>query len=560
MADFFPTSETTGAADLVSMGAGDFVYVAPQVVLTETNISNFGIQDTAYGEAEIFGSVTANDPVFFEGSPAATTNIQIGQTGVVSDYGGNGDAIDVEGGFYDISNSGQIIADQGGDGILVGNDGSSGAIRNYGTIDAVVGVDDVDFNTDDFNYLDNYGTIAGSSDAVSETRGHVAEINNYGALVTTGPGAAVFGDSTTIVSLVNVGTITGGVTLQAGDCVVNNQGTIIGGIVGGAIDLEGSNASLNNSGTLDGDVSLGGGNDTIVNTGVINGSVGFFGATGASLDSGRGVITGEIECGDGGATVIAGETGDVVIGGAGNDRLQASPTLAAANNAAMTTLDGAGGNNWLIGDGAYVTFDSGDANGGINHINGRLSKMSDVAGDENNTVSYASLSGSAQSVYVNLLDGVAYTCSTDNANTAANSAFTLEDYIRNVPNVIGSTCADLLVCDNGVDNITAGGAGTVMDAGVGGGSQDTFVFTSFASSTSTSEDTINGFKAGVDMLDFSALDVTAANIVIKRSASNHHISTVSVEQTAGVFDAATNLTLSVHTTTAGALTAGSIIF
>ena len=542
------------------MGAGDFVYVAPQVVLTETNVDNFGIKDNFFGNAEIYGSVTANDAVFFTGAAGQTTDIQIGQTGVVSDYGGGGAGVEVENGLYDISNSGQIIADESGDGIIVGVAGSSGAIRNYGTIDATVGVSDADFNTNDLNYIDNYGTIAGSTDAISETGGHFAQINNYGALVTTTADAAVFGDSTTLVSLVNVGTITGGVTLQASNSSIANQGTIIGGIVGGAIDLEGSNASLNNSGTLDGDVSLGGAGDSIVNTGVINGEVGFFGATNASLNSGRGVITGEIDCGDGGATVIAGETGDVVVGGAGNDRLQASPTLAAANNAAMTTLDGAGGNNWLIGDGAYVTFDSGDANGGINHINGRLSKMSDVAGDQNNTLSYASLGGGAHSVFVNLLTGQAWTCSTPNANTAPEAALTFEDYIRNVPNVIGSSGADTLICDNGVDTITPGGAGTVMDAGVGAGSQDTFVFTSFASSTSTSRDTINGFKAGVDMLDFSALDVTAANIVITQPASNHHISTVSVEQTAGTFDAATNLTLSVHTTTIGALTTGSIIF
>lgn len=559
MADYFPTSETTGADDLLDMTGGDFVYVAPQVVLTETQPAFDGIFDNFWGNAEIYGSVTANDPVYFIGKSGFTTDIQIGQTGVVSDYGEGGAGVEVENGLYDISNSGQIIADQGGDGILVGAGGSSGAIRNYGVIDAATGVHDADFNTNDFNYLDNYGTIGGSSDAVSETGGHIAEINNFGALLTTGGGAAVFGDSSTTVSLVNVGTITGGVTLQASNSSIANQGTIIGGVVGGAIDLEGSNASLTNSGTLDGAVSLGGADDSIVNTGVIDGPVGFFGATGAFLNSSHGVITGEIDCGDGGATVYAGDTGDVVVGGAGNDKLHASPTLAAADNAALTTLDGAGGNNWLIGDGAYVTFDSGDAEGGINHIVGRLSKMSDVAGDENNTVSYASLAGSAHSVHVDLLTGQAWTCSAADANGAPVGQFTFEDYIRNVSNVIGSSGADTLICDNGVDVITPGGAGTVMDAGVGARSQDTFVFTSFASSTQTTEDVINGFEAGVDKLDFSALNITDANILITHTGKQH-FSNVFVEQTAGVFNASTNLALSVHTTTAAALTAASIVF
>ena len=556
MTDFFPTSETTSASDLVDMNAGDSVYVAPQVVLTETTTVNFGIHDASYGYAEIFGSVTAHDAIVFDGSALQITAIQIGETGTVSDYGGGGDAVEVDVGPYRISNLGQIIADAGGTGIFVGG---SGTIVNNGTIDANTGVSNTDANGYDATYLDNYGTIAGSSIAVSDTGGHVAFVNNYGSIVVGGPGAAVFADSSTTEILVNVGSITGGVDLAAGSSSVNNQGTIIGSVVNGAIDLQGASSSLTNSGTLDGDVSLGGAGDSIVNTGVINGEVGFFGATGSFLDSAHGSITGEIDCGDGGATVIAGETGGTVLGGAGNDTLRASPTLAAANNAAQTTLDGAGGNNRLVGDGAFVTFDSGDGDGGINHIIGRLSRMSDVAGDANNTLSYATLAGPYHSVYVDLLTRTAWMCSAADANGAPFSDFTFEDYIRNVPNVIGSSGADTIICDNGVDIITPGGSRSVMDAGAGAGSQDTFVFTSFASSTAASEDVINGFKAGVDMLDFSALNITAANLVFSQGA-NHNDSNVFVEQTAGTFNAATNLTLSVHTTTATLLTASSIAF
>ena len=558
MTDYFPTSETTGAGDLLDMNAGDSVYVAPQVVLTDTNGANFGIKDLSSGFAEIFGSVTANDAVFFAGAADQTSDIQIGQTGLVTDYGFGGVGIEVETGPYDISNSGQIIADDEGTGIDVGG---GGAIRNYGTIDATTGINNFDSSGADVAYLDNYGTIGASATAISDTGGHAAYVNNYGSIVVggVGGGSAVFADAATFEDLNNVGSITGGVTLLSNNSRVDNQGTIIGGLVSGAIDLEGANASLTNSGTLDGDVSLGGANDSAVNTGVINGDVGFFGGTNTFFDSRHGSVSGEIDTGDGGATVYAGVTGGTVIGGLGNDKLYASPTLAAADNGAETTLDGAGGDNWLVGDGGFVTFDSGDGNGGVNHINGRLSKMSDVAGDANNTVSYAALSGPYQSVSVDLLTGHAWMSSTANANTAPQADLTFEDYLRNVSNVIGSSGADAIFCDNGVDNITAGGAGTMMTAGVGAHSQDTFVFTSFAASTAADEDVITGFKAGVDMLDFSALNVTAANIKITQ-ASNHHFNTVIVEETPGVSNPATNLTLSVHATTATLLTTGSIIF
>ena len=98
--------------------------------------------------------------------------------------------------------------------------------------------------------------------------------------------------------------------------------------------------------------------------------------------------------------VIAGNTGGVVTGGAGNDVLTANPTQTAANNAAKTTLDGGTGDNWLFGDGAYTTFDSGDNSAGTyNQIFGGAPQMTGVAGYENNTVSYAGMSSAYESAY-----------------------------------------------------------------------------------------------------------------------------------------------------------------
>ena len=316
--------------------------------------------------------------------------------------------------------------------------------------------------------------------------------------------------------------------------------------------------ALVNSGTIDGAVILAGADLSIVNSGSIDGAVELVGA-GSSLNSTHGSISGTIICGDGGDVVIAGQDGGSVIGCSGNDVLRANPTEAAADAAVQTTLDGGAGDNWLYGDGAYTTFDSGDAAGGINHIVGRLSKMPDVAGYSNNTVSYASLAGPAQSVYVDLLTGTAYTCSDADANGAPNSDFTFEDYIRNVPNVIGSSGHDVIICDDGVDQITSGsGGGDVMYTGAGGGSQDTFVYTAMTDSTQGNEGVIHGFKVGVDEIDVSALNVPPTDIVLKYHGKG--VSTVYVEQDPALgFNSLTDLILSVHASTHTALTASSII-
>ena len=112
----------------------------------------------------------------------------------------------------------------------------------------------------------------------------------------------------------------------------------------------------------------------------MNGAVQLGSGAGSYLSSTNGSVSGTITCGAGGDVVIAGDTGGVVMGGAGADVLYANPTQTAADNAAQTTLDGAKGNNWLYGDGAYTTFDSGDnAAGTYNQIFGGASEMTGVA-------------------------------------------------------------------------------------------------------------------------------------------------------------------------------------
>ena len=512
MADFFPTS-TTSSSTVVFMAAGDFVYVAPNVTLIDTDPLPITetIEDASYGSAIVDGAVVGLNAIFFLGEPGQTSEIQIGGAGSVVGSGADHAAVEVAEGSYDISNSGEIVADQGAEGILgVG----PGVVRNYGTIDLTgVGVENEDGATTDTTYLYNYGTIAAASVGVADVGGAAAFVYNYGAILDGAGGIAVLGDSV---------------------------------------------ETLYNSGTINGAVQLLGADSTLVNSGSIDGPVDLLGA-GSSLNSTHGTISGTITCGPGGDVVIAGQDGGSVIGGSGNDVLRANPTLAAADAGAQTILDGGAGDNWLYGDGAYTTFDSGDAAGGINHIVGRLSKMADVAGYSNNTVSYASLAGSAESVYVDLLTGNAYTCSDADANGAPNSDFTFEDYITNVPNVIGSSGHDVIICDDGVDQITSGsGGGDVMYAGAGGGSQDTFVYTHVTDSTQGNEGVIHGFKVGVDEIDVSALNVPPTDIVLKYHGKG--VSTVYVEQNPTLgFNSLTDLILSVHASTHTALTASSII-
>jgi hypothetical protein len=88
-------------------------------------------------------------------------------------------------------------------------------------------------------------------------------------------------------------------------------------------------------------------------------------------------------------------------------------------------------------------------------------------------------------------------CSIADANGAPTADYTFEDYLQNVPNVIGTSGSDVIICDNGVDTITHGsGAGDIFYAGAGAGSQDTFVYTAMKESPLSNHDIIEGFKTG----------------------------------------------------------------
>jgi Ca2+-binding RTX toxin-like protein len=93
---------------------------------------------------------------------------------------------------------------------------------------------------------------------------------------------------------------------------------------------------------------------------------------------------------------------------------------------------------------------------------------------------------------------------------------------------------------------------------LGGASQDTFIYTAYGdSNTVTGYDTIVGFKLGVDKIDVSALSSNAAHLAISVAGTSN---TVYLEQTAGTFNAATDLALIVNTTAAGGLKVSDFVF
>jgi Peptidase M10 serralysin C terminal len=314
---------------------------------------------------------------------------------------------------------------------------------------------------------------------------------------------------------------------------------------------------LDNAGTINGGITFNGGADSVVNSGVINGSVSLLGG---EFDSTLGSIDGSISMGSDGGVAIGGQTGGSIYSGSGNDVLYANPTQTAANDAAQTILDGGAGDNWLYGDGAYTTFDSGDnSSGTYNQIFGGASQMAGVSGYTNNTVDYANLSSAYNSVDVNLLNGDAYMCRISKASGAPTSDLTFEDYLKNVPNVIGSSGSDVIICDNGVDTITHGsGAGDVLYAGAGAGSQDTFAYTALSESPLSNHDIIEGFKVGIDKLDFSQLDLPIADFLLSYGGSGSN--SVYVEKTPSTgFHSATDMIISVQASTSTALTYKDLI-
>ena len=317
---------------------------------------------------------------------------------------------------------------------------------------------------------------------------------------------------------------------------VENYGTMggaSGGVTGGGVTASGAGARIVNAGTIYGAVTLEGAGDV------------FDSSRGLLFQASGGTTPGEVVVGPGGGTVIGALNGGQLLGGAGNDVLIANQ---AATAGAATSLDGGAGTNALYGGGGDNFFlSSGDA--AFNQIWGGLSTSGDYA---NNTLNFT---GAAAGVYVDLLAGHdAWIGGT--AGQGFTGAGRLEDSIANVPNVVASDFGDVIQAGSGAGRVTGGGGADQLYSATG--SATTFAYTAYGDSNLvTGYDTIASFKTASDRIDLTAFHSDASHLVV---ATQGLSSSVYLEQTPGSFNPATDLALSVVSTTPGGLQGSNFIF
>jgi hypothetical protein len=167
--------------------------------------------------------------------------------------------------------------------------------------------------------------------------------------------------------------------------------------------------------------------------------------------------------------------------------------------------------------------------------------------------------GAYKSAYIDLLHGDAYMCTISKASGAPSSDLAFEDYLQNTPNVTGSSGSDVIICDDGVDRITHGsGSGDVLCAWTGVSSQGTFAYTALNESPPSHYDVTEGFKVGIDKLDFTKLDMPISDFLL--SYGGNGANTVYVEENPSKgFNSATDMIISVQASSSAALTYKDLI-
>ncbi len=215
------------------------------------------------------------------------------------------------------------------------------------------------------------------------------------------------------------------------------------------------------------------------------------------------------------------------IGGSGNDTL--------VGDAGANRLDGRGGTNVLYALDGNDTLVGGTATSGQNQLWG---------GNGSDTVDY---SAQTASVYVDLGLGGGY--------VSHSGGLVLTDLMNSIENATGGANSDTLIGDGG-NNVLAGGGGADSLYGMGG--TNTFVYANVADSNLIAGyDSIVGFQTGVDKIDISALNTDASHLIIQTAGTSNSIY---IEQTPGVFNAATDLAMSVNTSIAGGVHTSDFVF
>jgi hypothetical protein len=549
---FVATNTNTSSANGYTLSQGDELFVPAQTTLFATGGGFSGVLAASGGVVEDHGEILGNLYGINIGSAGSFATVVVGTDGSVGSYSAGGAAINVGAtGGSSVDVQGQINAD-GGTGIIFAG---KGYLQNSGNIFSTsLGISQTDTTAGDtFSFVNTETGIVSGATAYNASTSTITEsINNRGLLrgnVTLGGGANDF-VSNSGTGAINNGTLTFGNGTNDRLQNFGGMGTLVMGNGTGDIAL--------NFGTI-GTIMMGSGaGDYVGNAGRINGNVQLGSGANQVFDSTSGTIynsssttgQGTITAGSGGDTIVGALNGGQLIGGAGNDVLIANQSTSSNfNYAATVTLDGKGGSNAMYGGQGNNVFMSGDST--YNQIWGGAGSFGGSGGGyANNTVNYSQVAAGS-SVYVDLLNG-------HDAYIVNNGAYTYEDSIQNVPNVVGTSGADIIQCDNGVDRIIGGGGADALYAGSGAQSQDNFIYNSYADSNLvTGYDTIVGFKIGTDKIDFSAFHTDPSHLALSNSGTSN---TVYLEQTPGSFNPNTDLAMVVNATTTGGLKAADFIF
>ncbi|MGC1497336.1 MAG: calcium-binding protein [Sulfitobacter sp.] len=185
------------------------------------------------------------------------------------------------------------------------------SIQNHGTMSAFL-EQTFDISANLSGSIVNTGVIAniGSANVIEMQGGGALDLNNSGTISASGDNALVSASNTT---LNNSGEIDGNVVINAVATIANN------GLITGDVTTTGT-ATIANTGLITGDVSATGA-ATMTNTGTINGDVTLSGFADTYIGIGQGVVTGEIDLGNGDDTATLGNVGGVVRGGFGADTI-----------------------------------------------------------------------------------------------------------------------------------------------------------------------------------------------------------------------------------------------
>ncbi|HSW11801.1 MAG TPA: calcium-binding protein [Solimonas sp.] len=567
---------TAASTPAITMTGGDSLLVGKSATITTTGAGSPAVLATV-GVAGSIATITLEGTLYSAADDAVTADanlrISITETGAILGNAG----IDCSNTFNQISNSGIISVTR------TAIQGAGLRLDNYGIIENQLSSSGSSsvcvFSSSGSNELFNSGTIRTSGDAllfqggdnVITNRGNIAAgtfssssraldlggsgnqvVNEAGASITAGPGAALYmfgslndlrnageirsGSDTNgaVVCggsgyLQNSGSISGnafGLQLEDGSNTLLNSGHIdatgtgiyvngagnlltnqaSGWISGGTgMEIIGGDARINNHGTITAmsgaalvtSGRVAGQTDHVVNHGLIEnvgGSIAvFLAGDGTALLTNLGTIIGEVSMGSGNDTVDSfdGRILGRILGGGGDDLLIGS-------NTGNDRLLGGSGDDVLEGNGGNDTLDGG---GGADELYGG-------AGTDAASYGTASAGVTANLANASLNTGAAQGDSYDALENLSGSAFNDSLTGNGAANRInGDVGDDTLNGAEGNDTLN-GGAGA--DAMTGGNGDDTFIF------DNAGDTAIEAASGGNDLIKTSVNTTLGAGQAIER--------------------------------------------